>query len=157
MRDLPGQMGPMVDWPVVEAMPGAAEALGAFSTLPIQCVATNATESSSEQVAEALGRVGLRGHLTHFFTSGELGVAKPDPAFFQAVSKELAIPPAKLISIGNDLRKDILPAKAVGMRAVLVSQCTGGDGDSGGGEEGSGEAPPDLVVASLSGLTDLVR
>jgi aminoglycoside 6'-N-acetyltransferase I len=143
----------MVDWPVVEAMPGAAEALGALSTLSIQCVATNATESRGEQVGEALGRVGLRKYLTHFFTSGELGVTKPDPGFFQAVSERLGIPPHNLVSIGNDLWKDILPAKAVGMTTVLISQAPVSDGVSGAGREGA----PDLIIAGLSDLADSVR
>ena len=69
MKDIPGQEGPMAAWPRVEAMPGAASALKALSVLPVQCVATNATDSDGDKVAEALERVGLLDHLAYSFTS----------------------------------------------------------------------------------------
>lgn len=145
MRDIPGQAGAMVDWPRVEAMPGAALALKCLSALPLQCVATNAVDSDGASVAAALGRVGLRTHLTHFLTSSELGPAKPDPAFFEAVSRTLRVPPSALVSIGNDYAKDIVPAKMVGMATILVSP----EG------EGPREAA-DLVVANLVALPERI-
>jgi len=121
MRDIPGQEGPMADWPRVEAMPGASDALSALSADTVQCVATNAADSNRARVAEAFDRVGLRDHLTHFFTSSELGTSKPDPGFFEEVARELGTPPTSLMAVGNDFHKDIVPAKAVGMVTVLVS------------------------------------
>ena len=147
MRDIPGQEGPMVKWPRVEAMPGASSALGALSVFSVQCVATNAAESDGAAVAEALDRVGLRDHLTHFFTSSELGASKPDPEFFDAVSRELGIPSPHLLAVGNDLHKDIVPAKAVGMKTVLVSPKP---------QVGPPEAA-DLIVPSLSRLAELLQ
>lgn len=150
MKDQPGQEGPMVRWPHVEAMPGAAEALSAFSRMKVQCVATNAVDSSSSMVAAALGRVGLADHLVRFFTSNELGVSKPDPAFFEAVCRNLDIDPSRLLSVGNDLVKDILPAKAIGMTTVLVAP--------GGPSAGDGAADgPDYVVSDLTELALLVE
>jgi FMN phosphatase YigB (HAD superfamily) len=128
-------------------MPGASEALVALSIYPVQCVASNATESGGVQVAEALERVELRDHLTHFFTSSELGISKPEPGFFERVAHELEIPPDGLISIGNDLRKDIVPAKKAGMATVLVSS---------NGNPGS-QVAADLIVPSLSHLAELLR
>ena len=147
MRDLPGQAGPMVDWPRVEAMPGASRALAAFSFCSAQCVATNATESDGDAVSRALARVGLRDHLTHFVTSSELGRSKPDPAFFRAVARLLAFPPASLVAVGNDYRKDIAPAKAAGMATVWVSPAAGLEGLE----------AADLVVPDLHHLADHVQ
>ena len=48
MRDIPGQVGPMVDWDYVEAMPGALLAVRSLSVFPIQCVATNAMDICSK-------------------------------------------------------------------------------------------------------------
>jgi putative hydrolase of the HAD superfamily len=90
-------------------------------------------------VAAALDRVGLRDHLTHFLTSAELGVRKPDPSFFRAVSRALGIPGAALLAVGNDYAKDIVPAKAAGMPTALVSS-TG---------ETTGTDYADLVVTTL--------
>jgi len=166
MRDIPGNPGPMVSWPYVEAMPGAAQALRALSRLPVQCVASNATDSDGERVAEALERVGLRRRVTHFFTSGELGVRKPDPAFFRRVAREVGIPPRHLLSVGNDLRKDIVPAKAVGMVTVWVSRTgivgqgqpakEGAGAEAGSTEEAGEEDAADLIVPDLSHLARLV-
>lgn len=147
MRDIPGQPGPMVDWPEVRAMPGARAALEALSVHPVQSVATNATESTGDDVAAALARVGLRQFLTHFLTSGELGWSKPDSDFFLAVSERLDLPPESLLAIGNDLKKDIVPAKAVGMTTVLVSAHPHPDAIG----------PADLVVPNLHSLAEIVR
>jgi putative hydrolase of the HAD superfamily len=146
MRDIREQAGPMVEWPRVEAMPGAALALQALSGLSFQCVATNATESSGSQVAAALDRVGLRTHLTHFLTSSELGVSKPDPGFFEEVSRVLGVPPTTILAVGNDYVKDIVPARAVGMITILVSS----------EEESAPREAADLIVPSLTDLPDLV-
>lgn len=156
MRDIPGQPGPMASWPHVEAMPGALRALRALSRLPVHCVATNATDSDGRGVAEALGRVGLREHLTHFFTSGELGVSKPDPAFFRRVAQEVGIEPGHLMAVGNDLQKDIVPAMTVGMVTVWVSSV--GNGGSRQPNRGGADAEraADLIVPDLFRLAQLV-
>ncbi len=146
MRDIPGQPGPMAGWPRVEAVPGAAAALGALSFLPVHCVATNATESDGAQVAAALERVGLRRHLTHFLTSRELGARKPDPAFFLRVAREIGVDARRLVSIGNDLDNDIVPASAAGLATVWVTP------EGGQGHDGAA----DLVVPSLARLADIV-
>lgn len=148
MRDIPGQPGPMAGWPVVEAMPGAAAALRALAHLPVQVqrVGTNATESDGAQVALALERVGLRGHLTHFVTSRELGIGKPDPAFFARVAEEVGLPASDLLSIGNDLDKDIVPAKTAGLATVWVNL----DGST------ARHSAADLVVHGLARLAEVV-
>jgi beta-phosphoglucomutase-like phosphatase (HAD superfamily) len=145
MRDLPGQVGPMADWPHVEAMPGAASPLKAMSVYPVHCVGSNATESDGRMVAKALERVGLREHLTRFFTSLELGISKPDPGFYREIARALGIPTTSLMAVGNDLQKDIVPAKAVGMVTVFVSS----------EENLSSEEAADITVPDLSCLAQL--
>jgi len=142
MRDIPGQAGPMVRWPHVEAMPGAVSALRALSALPVHCVATNAAESDREMVAAALDRVELRSHLTHFLTSAELGISKPSPKFYEEVARTLGMPAASLLAVGNDYVKDVIPAKVSGMMTVWLSA-----------EEPSDRwAAADIIVPSLSVL-----
>jgi hypothetical protein len=96
-------------------------------------------------VGEALERVGLRNHLACCFTSLELGASKPDSRFFENVAAALGIPPGNLMAVGNDLQKDIVPAKEVGMNTVLVSPCL----------ELSADDNADLVVPSLIQLAEL--
>ena len=53
-------------------------------------------------------------------TSGEWGVAKPDPAFFTCVI-ELAPGTAKqIVYVGDHRDNDIVPARAAGLRTALV-------------------------------------
>ena len=147
MRDIPGQVGPMVNWDYVEAMPGALLAVRSLSVFPIQCVATNAMESDGNQVAAALERVGLRASLSHFFTSSELGLSKPEPGFFAEVARKLEVPPTAILAVGNDYKKDIVPAKAAGMRTVFVS----------GEEDPGSQDAADVRIPSLTHIPRLVR
>jgi HAD superfamily hydrolase (TIGR01509 family) len=147
MRDIPGQVGPMVNRDQVEAMPGALSAVQSLSGLPVRCVATNAMESDGIQVAAALDRVGLRPFLAQFFTSGELQFSKPDPEFFAEVARRLGVPPMAILAVGNDYKKDIVPAKAVGMRTVFVS----------GEEDPGSQDAADVRIPSLTHIPRLVR
>ncbi len=142
----------MASWPRVEAMPGARLAMEALSCCAVQCVATNAADSDAAMVAEALGRVGLRDGLTHFFTSRELGASKPDPAFFREASRRLGVPPSRLVAVGNDYGKDIVPAKGAGLVTVLVPLAETpvvANADS--------HRAADLIVANLMELAELLR
>ncbi|MFH1916236.1 MAG: HAD family hydrolase [Nanoarchaeota archaeon] len=50
----------------------------------------------------------------------ETGVAKPNPASFQHAIDVLSIDPGKCVYVGDSVEKDVLPAKEVGMRPVLI-------------------------------------
>jgi len=147
MRNIPGQEGPMADWPRVEAMPGVKEVLEALSALEVQCVATNAASSDGPKVAAALSRVGLQSFFERVFTSKDLGTKKPDTRFFETVARELGIPPSDLVSIGDKLHNDILPAKAAGMTTVYVNA----------DPEPAAEGNADRIVGSLEELAELLK
>jgi putative hydrolase of the HAD superfamily len=49
------------------------------------------------------------------------GVAKPDPALFQAALAALDVRPEDGVMVGDSLDKDILPALALGMGAIWIS------------------------------------
>jgi HAD superfamily hydrolase (TIGR01549 family) len=53
-------------------------------------------------------------------TSGGLGVAKPDPAFFTRLIDIAGEPPQDTAYVGDRLDNDVLPALAAGMVAVLL-------------------------------------
>ncbi len=48
------------------------------------------------------------------------GVPKPDPAMFEAALAALDVPAAETVMVGDSLEKDVLPALALGMRAVWL-------------------------------------
>ncbi len=54
--------------------------------------------------------------------TGEPDVRKPDPAVFRQVALGLGAPQGKIFSIGDQEYSDIIPAKSIGMRSVLIGQ-----------------------------------
>ena len=118
MRVFPASRGHMARWPQVEAVPGIADALAALRPRYRLVLATNAAESGEALVRAALARVGLEERFDGVFTARELGVRKPDPAFFQAVLERMACPPGQAAMVGDEYAADVAGAKAVGLRAV---------------------------------------
>jgi HAD superfamily hydrolase (TIGR01662 family) len=53
-------------------------------------------------------------------SSASLGVRKPDPAFFKRVAELMACEPAEIAYVGDRVDNDVLPAAAVGLRAIHV-------------------------------------
>lgn len=118
MRVFPQYQGPMAYWPQVGAIPGIQEALCMLRPHYCLILATNAAESGAVLVREALRRVGLEKWFHAVFTARELGVRKPDPAFFTAVLHEIGCIPPQVAMIGDDYAADILGAKRVGMLTI---------------------------------------
>jgi putative hydrolase of the HAD superfamily len=56
----------------------------------------------------------------HVFVSSRLSVRKPSPVFFSAIAERLAIPPDRLLLVGDDLVNDYQAARAVGWQSILV-------------------------------------
>lgn len=54
--------------------------------------------------------------------SAELGVEKPAPAFFDRVAGEAGVGPEEILYVGDRLDNDVLPARAAGMRTVLLKR-----------------------------------
>jgi FMN phosphatase YigB (HAD superfamily) len=56
-----------------------------------------------------------------FVSSVDVGFNKPHPAVFEAASAAISCPPPACVVIGNSEPNDIVPAAAVGMRALRVA------------------------------------
>nr|WP_294867139.1 HAD family hydrolase [uncultured Pseudogulbenkiania sp.] len=144
MADLPGQAGSMWRWPEVRAMPGAYDTLATLAgRLPCH-VATNAAESSADDVRLALARVGLDDLVGRVFCRRELGLAKSDPAFYRRIAAELGVAPPQLWMIGDSLANDVHSARAAGLTAIWLNA--------------AGAAPPPGVpaIAALLQLLELL-
>lgn len=91
---------------------------------------------------------GLLPLLTVVVDSARVGLAKPDPEIFLLAARGLGLPPADCAVVGDSFERDVVPAKAAGMRAVWLR----------------GEAPrpcpddtvPDAIVVSLRDLPALL-
>ncbi len=121
MRDFK-QAGPMKNWDRVELIPGAKEMLKNTSPLYTCCIATSADHSGTNDMVEALARVGIDKFFHHFFSSADLGASKPDPAFFRAIAKNLGTDPGNCLAVGNLYHKDVVPAKKAGLNTVFFNE-----------------------------------
>jgi putative hydrolase of the HAD superfamily len=118
MADLPGNTGPMCDWPTVEAMPNVREALAELCRFSRCHLATNARDSESDQIRRALERVGLGASITNVYCFRSVGHAKPSPEFFDHICRHLQTEAHELTLVGDDLEKDVMGALRSGLRAV---------------------------------------
>ncbi len=117
MRVFPEYPGPMARWPRVEAVQGVAQALQSLGAHYRLVLATNAAESGCELVREALRRVDLDQCFDAVLTARELGMRKPDPAFFQRALEALGCTPLEAVMVGDDYEADVVGAKRAGLRA----------------------------------------
>jgi putative hydrolase of the HAD superfamily len=67
-----------------------------------------------------LGRAGIGDLFDYQGLSGLTGLRKPNPRAFQEAAVALGVPPAACIMVGDRIDNDIVPAKALGMAAILL-------------------------------------
>lgn len=87
-------------------------------------------------------------------TSGEWGIAKPDPGFFRRVLEVAQAAPDDILHVGDHPANDVFPAKAAGLRAAHIRRGPWGClwADSRGVV-----AAADWRIDSLTELADIVR
>ena len=84
--------------------------------------------------------------------SEELGVAKPDPAFFNRIRELMGSPdPGSVAYVGDRVDNDVMPAGAAGMRAVWIRR-----GPWGFIQLMPPDSSPALVVDSLDELVNRI-
>lgn len=67
-------------------------------------------------------RVMFAGHVHMAATSGDFGVAKPDPRFFERIVAHTGYEPEEVLYVGDRLDHDVIPAAAVGLRTALLAR-----------------------------------
>ncbi len=141
-----GESGPMYLWKEVGLEPGVERSVVRVPGM-VTCIATNAGISGTAEMILALKRVGADTWFSHFFSSKDLGYAKPDPRFFSRICDETGLKPEECIMIGNDYDKDICGAKLAGMRTVFYRHAGS-----------AGEWPmADAVTSSMADLPELIK
>ncbi|GAA2215117.1 hypothetical protein GCM10009850_105840 [Nonomuraea monospora] len=74
--------------------------------------------NQTARVAELLGALDLP--VDGIATSGQWGVAKPDPAFFARLIQFAGAAPDQIVYVGDHPSNDVIPAKAAGLRTAHV-------------------------------------
>jgi FMN phosphatase YigB (HAD superfamily) len=125
MRNFPEYAGPMADWPRVACLPYAAETLGKLYPNWIIALATNAADSSEDQIWPALSRAGLESLIDQIICYRQLGVLKPDPAYFRAALQRINLSAGSVVMVGDDFNIDVRGALQFGLRAVWLNEKNG--------------------------------
>ncbi|MEV0523721.1 HAD family hydrolase [Streptomyces sp. NPDC050439] len=95
--------------------PDVRPALGGLRDQGLRVVVAG---NRTERVAELLRGLDLPVDLVA--TSGEWGVAKPDPAFFAKVIEAAQAAPENTLYVGDHPANDVFPAKAAGLRVAHI-------------------------------------
>lgn len=98
-----------------------------------------------------LDRSPIRNYLEAAFISSELGVAKPDPAYFDAVCQALGIPVEQrrtILVIGDSLTADIQGAVRSGLDSCWFNPFN---------KERTGAFTPTMTINRLDGLLRLLK
>ena len=122
MKDLPGFTGLMAGWPRVERIEGAPEVLAELHKTWILALATNAVNSSEEQIWAALRRVSLDCFLDKVYCFRTSGQKKPSSEFFAYVLNDLCLEPSSVFMVGDDFESDILGAVRCGIRSIWFNE-----------------------------------
>ena len=91
-------------------------------------------------------------NLLRYFTYSEIqddySVTKPDPRYFEAILKHCKCKAPESVMIGDRIDKDIIPAKAVGMKTIRLAA-----GLHKNQEPRTPDEIPDLTVERLADIT----
>ncbi len=90
----------------------------ALSALQEQGVRVIVAGNQTPRAGELLRGLDLPADLV--VTSGEWGVAKPQPEFFQRVTEVAHSAPGATLYVGDHPANDVFPAKAAGLRAAHI-------------------------------------
>lgn len=95
---------------------GMKEVLKLLSKSYMLALAGNVPSS----VRDVLDGHGVLKYFTQTDVSEDIGLWKPDPRFFEHILRKLGVSTQEAIMIGDRLDNDIIPAKLLGMKAILV-------------------------------------
>ena len=80
------------------------------------------TNGASDTQREKLCALAIEHWFDAVVISGEVGVAKPDPAAFEIALTKLAVPRESVWHVGDSLTADVAGAKAAGLTAVWLNR-----------------------------------
>ncbi len=100
-------------------------------------------------VAVLCEEAGLAEALDVILDSALIGMSKPDPEIFRAALDRLELPPGEAIFVGDSFERDMIPARALGMKTIWLK------GPNPRMPANAG--PVDATISSLTELEALVR
>lgn len=99
--------------------PDVSPTLNELKTRNLRLVAAS---NWDDRLPALLRDLGLAHFFEKVFYSEQLNAAKPSPAFFAAVARELRSAPEQILHVGDDESEDVAGARAAGVRAILLDR-----------------------------------
>ena len=122
MKDVPSLKFPMYQWPEVELIEGAEEALRSLHIKATLAIATGATQSDEADIRQALKRVKVDRYFDHIFCFKNTGFQKPSEEFYQYSLRRLDAKPSEVAMVGDSFANDVLAANQVGIFGIWLNQ-----------------------------------
>ena len=116
------------------ALPGIIEVVRALE--PHVKLAVVSNTRSHYLIEGTVSKLGLRELFEPFITSAGFGFRKPSPKLCEAVLDAWQLPAENVVMVGDSLRKDVAPAKALGLHTIWQKMDA----------EAEGEVRPDAVA-----------
>jgi len=73
-----------------------------------------------KEVLELLEKESILNCFAYRFTQDDFCITKPDPRYYEQILKKCGVEPKESIMVGDRIDKDIIPARQLGMRTILV-------------------------------------
>lgn len=98
------------------------ETLGVLERLKDKYKLVLLSNTAEKEGKEIIERFGLRKYFDKILISGKIGLAKPNPRIFEMILNEFDVEPEEILVVGDNLEMDIIPARTLGMRGILVDK-----------------------------------
>jgi len=73
-----------------------------------------------KDVLELLEKHSLLDCFAYRFTQDDFCITKPDPRYYEQILKKCGVAPDECIMVGDRIDKDIIPARQLGMKTILI-------------------------------------
>jgi putative hydrolase of the HAD superfamily len=67
-----------------------------------------------------LEKHGLLEYFRYRFTQDDFDITKPDPRYLEQIASRCGVEPGECIMVGDRIDNDVIPARQLGMKTVLV-------------------------------------
>ena len=100
---------------------GARRCMGELKSMGLR-MAVLSNHHNHQALINHLKLIGMSGYFVRIFSSDQLGVRKPNPNAFKRCLSALRTKGEETVFVGDSLRKDVVGAKALGMKTILVER-----------------------------------
>lgn len=103
-------------------VPGVNETLAELSKRYTLAIISDTIHTTGKGLRTLMEHQSIRQYFSVFVFSDEVGASKPSPVVFERASKELGVPLAQMVHVGDRESNDVEGPLSMGMKAVLFTE-----------------------------------